>query len=467
MDAIERTRTFSRRLEELSNDGAKNEPEINAILEQLANSPINFHILQATKIGVTVNNVRKRLNGHVSANSGALAHTVRLLQEWKDLAKQHMQKQTDGAITSPSPAAAVPLPAPLAASATTPAATTETGEKRKLSEEAESNGSSKKHKSASNGSAVSSSASSSTAAAASSFSSLSPSPLPPATPPHANVASPMSVSPARVSTSPSSMTIVSPSSRPTPPPAPAPTPGPSFYNPNLHQHRSQARASSTQRSTQPVDHTSRKRTSGSDSFDAYLAPLASGGHGAPVRLCSLHDMCCDYMAAHLDQFTCFEDMPVSSMLRILTKANAEQLIKFEKHNPRLLGETEHLWRGLCKRLYPSAIPNQSDSSATLASGTWKSRYQELAQKKESKLASISERLKRMQQSEKAMKKEASIKTISMQAAIKLENQSKKGPVAPTPSPPLSAAATAQQARFNKLKQQARAISGTRWNGRPK
>lgn len=175
-----------------------------------------------------------------------------------------------------------------------------------------------------------------------------------------SAAAPAAASPARAAAAPS------PS-----PPSPTP-PVPQLYNPNLFAYRAPGPVARQTPANTVIDYTSRKRTMES-SVDSFLMPVTPTS-SAPVNLCTLEQMCCDHIAAHLDKFAFLDAIPVPAMLKALSKASAEQLTKFEKANPvsaqqdEKAGTCELCARAaLCSCLTLAALPFPLASSLLSAS----------------------------------------------------------------------------------------------------
>lgn len=410
-------------------------------------------LAQATKIGLSVNKVRKSLSAET--NQAAL----RLIASWKDIARQGMAaaaatapaaaaaaattaQATVQPVTAPAPVpvasspASAPAPAPAAAAAASPSTADTKKRKEAPSAGASSADAVKRAKSAPFLAAAAAAAASPAAAR-----STTPSASVGAARPAASSIRSQSPQPALIS-----LASLTAASGPPPPP-----PGPIRFNPNLAFYRSSAvkAAAAAQSGGKEVDHTSRKRTGHDSGMDAFLLPTTPSSVEA-VALCSLEQMCVDHIAAHLDRYSFLDALPVSLMLRALAKASAEQLGRFEKANPRLLGETESLWRVLCKRSHPTVRESEKP-----ASSTWKAWHAALAKRKDDKLSALGARLKAMQKDAVAEKQSNAVKPINMHSAARIES---KGRI----TLPAGAAAAARggSAHLSKLKQETKALSVT-------
>jgi hypothetical protein len=132
-----------------------------------------------------------------------------------------------------------------------------------------------------------------------------------------------------------------------------------------------------------------------------------------IHLCSLKQMCVDFIQLHLTQFTHFEALPSRLVPLIFSKASAAQLRLIESNNPHLLSDTDILWRNLAMRNFPDF---KGLKPANLTS--WSAVYQNLEAEKRAKLNSVGEKM-RAKQAAAAMSKEAnSVKSIDVNTAVK-------------------------------------------------
>lgn len=407
-------------------------------------SPLLLLLLQATKIGLSVNKVRKSLSAE--SNQAAL----RLIASWKDIARQGMAaaaatapaaaaaaattaQATVQPVAAPAPAASAPTPGPAAAAAAPSTADTK---KRK---EAPTAGAASADAVKRTKSAPFLAAAAAAAASPAAARSTTPSATGGAVRSGASSIRSQSPQPALIS-----LASLTAASGPPPPP-----PGPIRFNPNLAFYRSSAvkAAAAAQSGGKEVDHTSRKRTGHDSGMDTFLLP-STPSSAETVSLCSLEQMCVDHIAAHLDRYSFLDALPVPLMLRALAKASAEQLGRFEKANPRLLGETEQLWRVLCKRSHPTVREDEKP-----ANSTWKAWHAGLAKRKDDKLSALGARLKAMQKNAVAEKQSNAVKSINMHSAARIES---KGRIT-LPAGAAAAARGGGSAQLTKLKQETKAL----------
>lgn len=106
------------------------------------------------------------------------------------------------------------------------------------------------------------------------------------------------------------------------------------YNPNRHVadwHAAVGKQQQAAAGRETIDVTSRKRKL--HSVEEFTALTPSATSRAPVHLCSLQDMCVDYMISRVSELTYLAELPGEIILRVLANVGEVELSRIEKLNP--------------------------------------------------------------------------------------------------------------------------------------
>ena len=232
------------------------------------------------------------------------------------------------------------------------------------------------------------------------------------------------------------------------------------YNPNHHSHQPQTETATDGRSEEANDGDGRMEgeTDRDDSgtvegevsvgdFDltakrrrqpnsdvvmaASYLPLPTSA----VAVCSLQQMCVDYLAqpAVVNQLSALPPLPQPLLLAILQRASVDCLRRVQAGSGWMKeADLDELWKAAAVRRWGKQEVAQKDDERRTGrphtASSWRAVYEKKEREKEDRLSEVGQRLKARVESERREKKERqAIKTMDVRQATKqLEKRGKKG-----------------------------------------
>ena len=402
--------------------GGGDEEAVCEVLRALLTCPMSVEALQATKVGLLVNSLRRRLKGE----GAALAK--RLLDRWKaDVA--HTATATapsPGPPSSASQATAAPTSSPASSASPPPP---------------------KRRRSSSPTPSLSPPPRSVPPSSSSLLSPLLPLPrysladLPGPPSPSPALAAGRSASSA---SAPAAASAAAAATEAAPPPQ-----GDDdlpLYNPNQHWPYLPSSSASSSATTEPStaevegedgeaayvgDATSRKRTQAAGDLAEELALPPPPSH--PVRVCSLVQLCVDRLShpSRLPSLRSLGAIPPALALSVLSRASAEQLTRIEGLNPHLREDLEPLWKALAAKRWGDEAGLQRQREELQA--TWRELFAAKTREGADRVARVGQRLRAKGEEERKERRERqAVKVMDPQQArrsLQQQRERRRGAVA--------------------------------------
>ncbi len=177
----------------------------------------------------------------------------------------------------------------------------------------------------------------------------------------------------------------------------------------------------------------------------------------PVRLCSLTQICVEFIQFHLNQFSHFEQLPSKLIPQLFSKATPAQLKLIELNNPHLKSDTDFLWRELAMKKFPEFHGEKTKNFIS-----WRFIFEELEKEKQKKINALGEKLKAKQIAAASAKEANSTKQIDPKLAVKtLANRAGTGISIPKLMKPIVPNAN----RLSNIRAQSQKASKSLWNAK--
>ncbi|KAJ3801477.1 RNA polymerase II transcription factor SIII subunit A-domain-containing protein [Lentinula aff. detonsa] len=126
------------------------------------------------------------------------------------------------------------------------------------------------------------------------------------------------------------------------------------------------------------------------------------------RIQSLVQLCQRVAGNHIESISSVGELPFTLVQPILERCSAEQLLRLEDASPHLKGDTEELWRTLCRRTY-SAMMERLEDGTDAVPDSWRTHFYILREAEARRLEEVGSRIRSQRLEADERKKEREVK----------------------------------------------------------
>ncbi|KAJ3782354.1 RNA polymerase II transcription factor SIII subunit A-domain-containing protein [Lentinula aff. detonsa] len=126
------------------------------------------------------------------------------------------------------------------------------------------------------------------------------------------------------------------------------------------------------------------------------------------RIQSLVQLCQRVAGNHIESISSVGELPFTLVQPILERCSAEQLLRLEDASPHLKGDTEELWRTLCRRTYSAMMERLEDGTDTVPD-SWRTHFYILREAEARRLEEVGSRIRSQRLEADERKKEREVK----------------------------------------------------------